>query len=91
MSDRINITKLAKEAEFKQIKVRKFTWGPDGYAIIQKIILKNMEDEFGKIFGIIHWNNGGIEPYGKISGAGVFKWGLVKVLNEDMEVEILNK
>jgi hypothetical protein len=90
MDYRINITTLAKRANFKQIKVRKHTWGIDGYAIIKKIILKNNEDEFGKTFGIVHWNNGSFEPYGRINADGVFSWDLIEVLEEDMEVEIIN-
>lgn len=79
-----NIMNLAKEHNFKKIMIMRNSWGNGNWCIVNKVEIK--ENGYGSAFGHIHYSNGN-KSNGSIPCAGTYAWRVIKVLEEDMEVE----
>ncbi len=81
-----NIMLLAKESEYKKIKVKRDTWG-NSWCIVNKVCLKQ-NGKYGLAYGHIEYSNGNFVD-GEIPCAGNYSWRTVEVLSEEMDVEKL--
>lgn len=79
-----NIMNLAKENNYKKIMVMRNSWGYGSWCIVDKVVLKS--NGYGYAYGIIKYSDGN-NISGSIPCAGNYAWRVIKVLDEDMEVE----
>ncbi len=82
-----NIFNLAREHNLKKIMVVKSTWGYGNWCIVNKVAFKP-DGKYGFAYGHVNYSDGN-KTNGKIPNAGVYKWRVIKVLEEDLEVEYL--
>lgn len=88
-----NITQLVVASNFKKIMVCRNSWGGRSYAIVNKIRFdKNRNPQYACIsaIGRIKYMNG-TTFYGSLPCVGTYAWRLIKVLDEDLEVEFIEK
>lgn len=84
-----NIICLAKKYNFKKIMIMRNSWNYGNWCIVNKIAIKP-DGIYGFAWGHTHYSNGN-KSNGKIDCAGTYAWRVIKVLEEDMEVEYLEK
>lgn len=80
-----NIMGLAKKHNLKKIMVMKDSWANGNWFIVNKLIFKP-DGKYGFAFGHIHYKDGNTKN-GNIAGAGTYSWRVIKVLEDDLEVE----
>lgn len=78
-----NVMQLAKENEYKKIKIMRNTWAKS-WAIVEKLKL-NKHNEYGKAYGHIEYFDGTIKD-GEIDCAGTYSWHVIEVLDEEIEL-----
>lgn len=84
-----NIMNLAKKYNFKKIMIMRNSWNNGNWCIVNKVVFKP-DGKYGYAFGHIHYNNGN-KSNGSIPCAGTYAWRVIKVFDEDLEVEYSNK
>lgn len=84
-----NIISLAKKNNFKKIMIMRNSWNYGNWCIVNKVILKP-DGVYGFASGHIHYANGDKEN-GQITCADTYAWRVIKVLDEDMEVEYIEE
>ena len=84
-----NIISLAKKHNFSKIMIMKNSWSNGNWCIINKVVIKP-DGKYGYAYGHIHYANGNKEN-GLISGAGTYAWRVIKVLEDNMDVEYIEK
>lgn len=81
-----NIMNLAKQNGFKKIMVMRDRWNYGNWCIVNSVKIKS--NGYGSADGFIQYADGN-RKYGNISCAGCYTWRVIKVLDEDMEVEYI--
>lgn len=81
-----NIMNLAKSNGLKKIMIMRNSWGYGNWCIVNKVIFKR--NGYGFAYGHIHYADGNVKN-GKIECAGTFAWRVIKVFEDDLEVEYL--
>ncbi len=84
-----NIMSLAKKHNFKKIMIMRNSWNNGNWCIVNKVVLKS-DEKYGYTYGHIHYANGN-KSNGSIPCAGTYVWRVIKVLEEDMEVEYMEE
>jgi len=79
-----NIMNLAKNHNFKKIMVMRNTWKFGSWCIVNRVHFA--EDGYGSAWGYTHYSNGHTDM-GEIICAGNYVWKVVKVLDEDLEID----
>ena len=82
-----NIMALAKKHGLKKIMIMQNSWSFGNWCIVNKVIFKP-DQKYGFAYGYTKYANGNTRS-GKIDCAGTYAWRVVKVLDEDLEVEYL--
>lgn len=82
-----NIMSLAKKNNLKKIMIMRNSWSDGNWCIVNKVVFKS-DGVYGYAFGHIHYRNGNVEN-GRIPCAGTYAWRVIKVLEEDLDVEYL--
>lgn len=82
-----NIMNLAKKHNLKKIMIMRNSWSNGNWCIVNKVVLKP-DGDYGFAYGHVHYKDG-IKSNGSISCAGTFAWRVIKVLEEELEVEYL--
>ncbi len=84
-----NIICLARKNGFKKIIIMRNSWGQGSWCVVNKVVVKP-DWKYGYAYGHIHYSNGN-KFNGAIPCAGNYSWRVIKVLDEDMEVEFIEK
>ena len=84
-----NIMSLAKMHNFKKIMIMRNSWNNGNWYIVNKVVFKT-DEKYGYAYEHIHYANGS-KSNGSIPCAGTYAWRVIKVLEEDMEVEYMEK
>lgn len=84
-----NIMGLAKKHNFKKIMIMRNSWNNGNWCIVNKVVFKP-DKKYGYAYGHIHYANGN-KSNGSIPCAGTYAWRVIKVLDEAMEVEYIEK
>lgn len=82
-----NIMTLAKKHNLKKIMIMRNSWSDGNWCIVNKVVFKP-DGKYGFAYGHIHYKDGD-KTNGEISCAGTYAWRVIKVLEEDLEVEYL--
>ncbi|MEG0898356.1 MAG: hypothetical protein RSF40_01420 [Oscillospiraceae bacterium] len=80
-----NIMNLAKKHGFKKIMIMRDSWNDGNWCIVNKVYF-NADGKYGSAFGHIHYASGK-RTNGNIACAATYAWRVVKVLEEDLEVQ----
>ena len=80
-----NILNLAKKHNFKKIMIMRNSWSHGNWCIVNKIVVKS-GGKYAYATGHIHYANGN-KTNGTIPCAGTYAWRVIKVLEEDMQVD----
>lgn len=80
-----NIISLAKKNNFKKIMIMRNSWNNGNWCIVNKISI-NKDGKYGEAYGHIHYASGD-KTNGNIPCAGTYAWRVIKVFEENMEVE----
>lgn len=84
-----NIMSLAQKHNFKKIMIMRNSWNNGNWCIVNKVVFKP-DKKYGYAYGHIHYANGN-KSNGSIPCAGTYAWRVIKVLEEDMEIEYMEK
>ncbi|OJF94683.1 hypothetical protein [Alkalibacterium sp. 20] len=84
-----NIMNLAKKHDLKKIMIMKDSWCEGSWCIVDKVKFKP-DSKYGFAYGRIQYKNGKTSN-GSIPSAGTYSWRVIKVLEDDLEVEYLPK
>ena len=84
-----NIINLTKKNNNKKIMIKKTSWGKGTWCIVNKVIY-NDYNEYGDAYGYINYKNENTKN-GMIQGSCTYSWNLIKVLDEDLEIEYRSK
>lgn len=82
-----NIISLARKYGFKKLMLMRNSWSQGNWCIVNKVSIKP-GGKYGYAYGHIHYTKGN-EENGSIPCAGTYAWRVIKVFEEDMEVEEL--
>ena len=82
-----NIMNLAQKLNFKKIMIMRNSWNTGNWCIVNKVVFKP-DKKYGYAYGHIHYANGN-KSDGSIPCAGTYAWRVIKVLEEDMDVEYM--
>lgn len=82
-----NIMALAKKHGLKKIMIMRNSWSFGNWCIVNKVVFKP-DGKYGFAYGFTKYANGN-KVSGKIACAGTYAWRVIKVLDEDLEVEYL--
>lgn len=80
-----NIMSLAKKHNLKKIMIMRNSWNDGNWCIVNKVVFKS-DGKYGWAYGHIHYKDGN-KINGEIPCAGTYAWRVIKVLEEDLEVE----
>jgi hypothetical protein len=83
-----NIMSLTKKHNLKKIMIMRNSWSSGNWCIVNKVVFKP-DGKYGFAYGHIHYKDGNISN-GEIPSAGTYAWRVIKVLEDDLEVEYLN-
>ncbi len=82
-----NIMSLAKKHNFKKIMIMRNSWSNGNWCIVNKVVYKP-DGKYGWAYGHTQYKSGDKEN-GQISCAGTYAWRVIKVLEEDLEVDYI--
>lgn len=82
-----NIMSLAKKHDLKKIMIMRNSWSNGNWCIVNKFVFKP-DGKYGFAYGHIHYKDGNTSN-GSIPCAGTYAWRVIKVLEDDLEVEYL--
>lgn len=82
------ILNLADANQFKKLMIVRNSWGKGNWCIVNKVVFKP-DKKTGYAYGHIHYSDGS-KSNGSIPCASTYAWRVVKVLEEDMQVEYMD-
>lgn len=82
-----NIFVLAAENGYHKLVVRKDNWSDQNFCVVDEIFVKT-GTVYGSAYGSIYYRDGTLLK-GKIPGAGCYRWYIVSVLDDLMEVHYM--
>lgn len=85
VGDYDTIANLCRENNFKKIMVIRNSWEYGNWCIVNKVIFKE-DKRYCNACGHINYKNGN-KINGLIEGASTYSWKLIKVLDEEMDIE----
>jgi len=83
-----NIMSLAKKHNLKKIMIMRDSWSNGNWCIVTKVVFKP-DGKYGSAYGHIHYKDGK-KSNGAIPSASTYAWRVIKVLEDDLEVEYLD-
>ena len=84
-----NVMSLTRKHNFKKIMIMRNSWDNGNWCIVNKVVFKP-DKKYGYAYGHIHYVNGN-KSNGSIPCAGTYAWRVINVLEDDMEVEYIEK